>query len=304
MFGKSTLALTVVLVLSQPVQAQETFTIKLKSDTKGTSTHHLKDSTEAERIKVSDSANNVLDEKTKNTVLSEVFDQTVLERPDAKKKPTALKRTYTKATVKVEDDTEVLPYQGKTIVIEYKDGRYHFRYEGGAAIEGDDAKYLDKEFNKEQTDDDLNFETMLIPPKAVSVGEAWKVDVAGLLKALTKEGKMTADAEKSTGTGKLVKVYKKNGRQFGDLHYKIEVAVQAIMDKDSGNEIKLQPGAVLVVEVTMSACIDGSELGTKGTFAFNFDGTVILLVDGMDIHVLVSARHKGETTVSELGGKK
>ncbi len=135
----------------------------------------------------------------------------------------------------------MLPYQGKTIIIEKKDGTFGFRYEGGGAINGDDAKWLDKEFNDDKEDSGFDLESKLMPAKAVAVGDSWKIDMADIVKDFGKQGKMEGDAAKAAGTGKLLKAYKKDGRQYGDLQFKLEIPVKSITAE--GNTIPLQPGA-------------------------------------------------------------
>jgi UDP-N-acetylmuramoyl-tripeptide--D-alanyl-D-alanine ligase len=63
----------------------------------------------------------VVDDQNKKQLKTWVFEETIVERPDLKKRATVLKRTYSKATVVVDQKNAVLPYQGKTIAFCCKD---------------------------------------------------------------------------------------------------------------------------------------------------------------------------------------
>jgi hypothetical protein len=295
MLQRTLLAMLALVLLPLASQAQETYTIKIKKSIDGSTTRDDKVEVNVEEIKVSDTNGNLLDEKKETTTLSSIYVQTTLERPDVKKKATALKRIYEKATVKDKDGTRELSYQGKTVIIEKKDGKYRYKIENGAAITGDAAKWLDKEFNQEKESSDLDMDRLMLPSKAVKAGESWKIPMADFIKDFEKGGWKTI-ADKSTGTGKLVKAYLKDGKQFGDLEYKLEIGVKSV--KESDGEIVFQPGAALVMEIKMSMCIDGSLEDGRVTFQWRLKGTALVPTDNpkarVDLHI--QATIEGTTT--------
>ena len=73
---------------------------------------------------------------------------------------------------------------------------------------------------------------------------------------LAKQGDMELDGAKSTGEGTLVKAYKKDGRQFGAMKFKMEMPVVTI--GKGKEELKFTAGAKIVIDLTLDGCIDGS----------------------------------------------
>ncbi|MBY0527121.1 MAG: hypothetical protein K2R98_27245 [Gemmataceae bacterium] len=246
------LAVVSALLISPLVHGQETYTLKLKKSAKGDVNQVEKSSSEQTQNKIVDDQQKSLQDKTEKKAESYAYRETILER-DGDKPPTRLRRAYEKASVTTDGKTTELPYQGKTVLIEKKDGKFRFEIEGGKELTGEDAAYLSKEFNK-KNDDELDFERAILPKKAVAVGETWKIDMEPLGKDFEKATMLPMDLGKCTGTGKLVKAYKQDGKQFGVLEIKLEMPLKAgKVDKlvvDSGSRVK--------VDVTMDVCVDGT----------------------------------------------
>ncbi len=304
MFTKITLAAAIALLLPLAGHAQETFTIKIKRNSKGLATHHERTWTVvADGKRTYDNWNSWTPVKA-NIILTEAFDQTVLPNPDPRQKATALKRTYQKAAAKVDDDAKVLPYQGKTVIIEKTEGKFNYQYEDGGNIAGEDAEWLDKEFIEAKRDGDLGLESKpwLWPATAVAVGHSWKVDMAELIREFAaQEAKIEADAAKAIGTGKLLKAYKKGGRQYGDFQFKLEIPVKSV--SNGGITLSMQPGAKIVMEITDSSCIDGSETHTRFKVGLTFDGTAVD-AGNPQCKALLSLRKSCEEVVEEMAQKK
>jgi hypothetical protein len=82
-----------------------------------------------------------------------------------------------------------------------------------------------------------------------------------IITEISKQGDMEMDAAKSTGQGTLVKAYKKDGRQFGEMKFKLEMPLKSAGKGDQ--QLVFNAGAKIVMEMTLDACIDGgSENGT------------------------------------------
>ena len=74
-----------------------------------------------------------------------------LDKPEGQR-PTSLRRHYDKAVAGAAGEVKSLGFEGKTVLIEEKDGQYSFKVKGGAELAGEDAAPLDKEFNQEKDD--------------------------------------------------------------------------------------------------------------------------------------------------------
>jgi len=298
-----TLSLAALLgLLAGPARAgdPQTYTIKLKKAGEGSVSRVDKSESGTRTIKATDNDGNVLQDKEEKTGKHYVYTATILEKP-AGKKATRLKRQYQKARVIEDGEERKLPYEGKTVLIEKKGERYVFRIEGGEELTGDDARRLDREFNKKEEISDEELEKAMLPGKAVRLNEEWKIPAAILAKAFGGEG-LTLDAEKSTASGKLVKAYKKDGRQFGVLVYRMKLEVKSATD--DGKKIQFQPGSLLEMEVRGDACIDGSSSTGLGTITAR--SRVEALVPTPDMpkgRVTVTVRSKGVDNTVEQGSK-
>ncbi len=254
---------TVLALLAGPARGQdgEAHTIKVKKAATGETIRVEKRDQGVESTKVVDLNGNVLKEEDKKTTKVYVYRETVLERVGAKR-PTRLKRQYEKAEVTTNGAATALPYQGKTVLIEKTGGKYTFRIEGGDELTGDDAKQLNKEFNKSKLDD-AAMEKLLLPHKAVKVGETWKLDTAAINKALEGEGGLGLHPEKTVGTGKLTRAYKKGGHQFGVIAVHLDLAPKSF--GEGGKSLEAEPGAKVVLEFVLDVCIDGSSAAGAAT---------------------------------------
>src|SRR5262249_25527067 len=148
-------------------------------------------------------------EDTKKMSEATAYKETV-QKVDDKKHPTKLEREYTKAEKTADGKTEKSPLQGKTVVIEKKGDKCTFTYKGGEEVTGEAAADLNKEFNKNAHEDDLD--KLLMPKNAVKPGDEWKIDMNAVAKYFAAGEDIDVDGDKSTGTGKLLKVYKKDGK--------------------------------------------------------------------------------------------
>jgi hypothetical protein len=199
-----------------------------------------------------------------------------------------LKRAYKKAQRTIDGDRRALIYQGDTVLIEKKDGAHTFQIEGGETIEGEDAKELAEEFNK---GDVAKLLEVFQPRKAVKVNVPWTFDVSMLAKDFTKDGKLDIDAAKSTGSGKLLKAYEKNGKQFGVVELTITLPVTHLNHEDKKTPTK-QGKIVLKLERdgTIDGAMDVSQL--KVTFDGDIRGEIN--ANGMDLALEITIRGKVE----------
>jgi hypothetical protein len=282
------------------VRADETYTIKFKTDAKGAQTLQESRETEQSHLKVLDANGKAVEDKEEEKITVLKYRQSVLELPDAKKRPTRLRRQYDKAQLTTDGNAQTLAYEGKTVLIEKKDGKYRFQIEGGDELTGKDAEVLDEEFNKAKDDrSELEQALFLFPKKAVRVNETWKIDPEGL-KALSKrEGaEMPLDLDKAGGTGRLVRAYRKDGRQFGVLEFRIEMPLKGTIGKE---KLEVATGTKMTVQIKLDACIDGQVGdGTADRVAkMDLTGTV-KGPDGNDYKVVLNGNSVKKSTQKDL----
>jgi hypothetical protein len=222
------------------VWAEDAYTIKIKKGGKGDTRQVDGRDAEETTFKVEGPDGKVLENKEEKKASTQAYRETILERPDADKKATRLRRHYTRARVQTGGAERTLPYEGKTVLIEKKGGKYHFTVEGGGELTGRDAEKLDKEFAKHDSGDLL--EQALLPRKAVRVNETWKIDPKPLLEDMAP---LEADEGKVAGTGKLLRAYRKDGKQFGVLEFRVEVPLKGTF-RAGDDKVQVQPGSKVV----------------------------------------------------------
>lgn len=287
------LALTCALIVPAFLLADDKYTIKLKHAAAGDVAMHSREQTKTEAITIADKDGNVLQEKKQTTVETNKFKEEIIEKK-AGQRSTKAKRTYSEATKKSDDATEKRSYDGQTVLIELKDDGYHFTVDG-KELTGDDRGELPQNFDaKKPADEDMD--KILLPTKAVSVNESWDIDGKKLTKLFGDEEKTakTLDLDNVKANGKLVKAYKKDGRQFGLLNYKIEVPLKALEGEHPCRE-----GATLVMTVEIDGCIDGSVEASSATFSMKIAGTADHMENGsktgITIKFDISSTEKGAT---------
>jgi hypothetical protein len=239
--------------------SQAQFTIKLKERNEGEAALINRNEKTSTKVKVTDGMGNVLlDQNEVKTVIQE-YKATTLKR-EAGKLATRTQHDYTKAQSGKADNLEAGPLQGKSVIIERTGDQFTFKYADGQRVEGAALDALTKDFsNKKESNSEL--EKLVLPPRPVKVGESWKIEMPKVVAALSDDGKMELDGAKATGQGTLVRAFKKNGVQFGEMKFKMEMPISTIgKDKE---QLKFAVGAKIALDMTFEVCIDGtSEAGT------------------------------------------
>ena len=227
------LAILAGLFVGTGVGQAQPVTIKLKERGEGEAALVRRNAATTTAVTVTDAMGQVLvDQKQRITEIDE-YKETVHKRA-AGKSATKLEREYTKVQNGKDDEFTNGPLQGKTVIIEKKGDKYVFTYKDGATVEDKAAAGLIKDFSK-KTDKNSELERLVLPANAVKTGESWKIDMPKVAGELAKEGVMEVDADKSTGQGTLVKTYKKNGLQFGEMKFKMEMPIVTV---GKGKEIQ------------------------------------------------------------------
>lgn len=262
-------SLCILSVLFAGARGADTYTIKVKKSSKGDVLLVSAEENEDTKVIVADGAGTVIQEQVNKETQVNKYREEILEKA-AGKKATKLRRTYEKAQVTKDGKTTALAYEGKTVLIEQKDGKFRFQIEGGKELTGDEARVLAKEFERERQDEDKDFDAMVMPNKPVAEGETWKLDMKAIAEQMEKEAKMKCDGDKASGIGKLLKAYKKDGVQYGEMSFRLELPIKSI--EEGAEKLALQPGATLIIQVTVDGCIDGTRSAGSNLFDFTMKG--------------------------------
>jgi hypothetical protein len=289
-------ALALLLLGPAPARAQQAHEIKLKEAGKGAYVGVVRRLDQIQ-FKVTDNDGKVQDVKNVDKAEGYVFRETVVEKPEGQR-PTRLERQYDQAAAGAEGELKPLAFEGKTVLIGEKDGQYGFKVKGGDDVAGEDAAPLEREFNKDK-DDKAGLDKLLMPQKAVKVGETWKVPVEVLIKIFAKKGGTEFDADRATGTGKLIRVYKQGGKQFGVFDFQVELPLKAIeMEK---KQFKAEAGSKITFAISQDVCIDGSDASYTMTIALHIHGVAAVPdADNPQGRVTLDLRHTGSKSLKEL----
>jgi hypothetical protein len=170
-----------------------------------------------------------------------VFTLTVLD--GGEERPRKYVEFYEKAEKDVDGKPAPLSYQGQSVRYEWVDGRYKVTVDGGN-IAAKDLKDLETQANTP------HLESVMAPAKPVRVGEIWSIDIGKLAQALGRT--IIIDEANSTATCELLKVYDKDGRKFGLLRVKYDVAVARL------GAMGFDPPLNGRLEGTLETAVDGS----------------------------------------------
>jgi hypothetical protein len=209
--------------------------------------------------------------------------------PKGKDEPPNVTRTYQKFQVVTNGKAEAGPPLNVPITIEKKGDGFAFSA-GKKELPPSFVKRLEAELSPATSGVGA---LDMLPKTPVKVGDTWTIDAT---KAFGGTGKLALDADRGTMTGKLVKVYKKGGRQFATMEFVARAPIKSL-----GPDVGLRPkdGSVAELKLTVDACIDGTDPFSRTT------GTITLRAEaeipGGTVQ-LVSETQKSETV--ELAPKK
>src|SRR5947209_13832178 len=167
---------------------------------------------------------------------------------------TKFTRTYSKA-VKSEDDGDAgkPSYVGKTVTFERKGDKVEATGEG---VDEKDLRELAKEAHNELQ------EPSLAPKQEVPVGGTWKLDKQALT-ALAGQLREGMDLDSLKAQAKLLKVYPKDGQQWGTIELDVSAAIKKF------GPLALAKTLPFKMKMTLDTAIDGSSTANqlKGTIA-------------------------------------
>ena len=109
---------------------------------------------------------------------------------------------------------------------------------------------------------------------------------------------MRVDAKKSTGTGRLTKVYQKDGHRFGMMAIRLEMPIAAL---GAEKPVRTDAGSRVRIDVAFDGCIDGAS--STGTLRASFwvDGTAeVPSGDGQQARLTFTTRGSLQKLHTEL----
>jgi hypothetical protein len=253
-------------------RADDPVPINIKDRGKGETVQVEQTDTTVFGSKLVDHDGKTVQEQMVKVVFTYVYRETYLARQQ-NKPATRIRREYEKAQATCDGVTDDLPFHGKTVIIEQKDGKYYFSLEDGKDVtEEKDVDFtLGKEFNSPNLERRYRLAKEVLPGKPASLNESWAIDVKSIIAARAESG-TNYDEDKAAGTGTLSKVYSKDGKKFGTLHLHITAPVKSFGYWPT--TIAAQDGSKREVEEDVDICIDGQE--ETGVYKTRRSSTLIL----------------------------
>lgn len=261
---------------SDPTPTGPALTIKLRDEKVGDKLEIVQTETESTSMEASGPKGKV--SKSQKGTQRYEYTETVLEKPEGASNATKATEAY-KVAEKTQDGGPKRPfsYAKKTVLIEKRGGIYTFTV-NGIGLPQDEAKRFQDIYGKA---DKFKNEDWL-PTKAVQVYEKWSLDRA-ILKKLGTVFKAPINAEQSTGTGRLIKAYTKDGQQWGVIELKINVVLDGTVGGTTLN-------GNLSMTLTLDTAIDGSS--PDGVMTMKMHGKIASKQGGITVDMLV----EGERT--------
>ncbi len=188
------------------------------------------------------------------------YTETILDTEDGEPRPTKVTRVYkTARKADPKGDMKDASHVGKTVTIEKYLKGYKYSVEGKSLPVQEQV-----EMNQDFTASNLRLEQNF-PKTAVKVGDEWPIDFSAIT-AIGGAAQTKYDKEKSQFTGKLVKAYKKDGRQWGVIELKIKMVIDTVAT--NGSPIKGEANT----DTTFDIVIDGS--ARAGSMKMKLDSTI------------------------------
>jgi hypothetical protein len=223
-------------------QAQEKYTIKIKEAGKGDTYKSTTTETTKSTVNVVDNKDKSFTETSDTGNKSFAFVVSILEKATGAEKPTSSTKTYEKAAITRNGETRVSSLEGKKLLIEKKGDKFEYRQADGKELSADELGDLDSDLNKGSI---TSFEKSISPKKPVQLNESWVIESADFAKGLDEAAELF-DLTKIKLQAKLVRVYQKDGRQFG------------IIEFDYDLPFKQPRVGKMALKGSFDGCIDGS----------------------------------------------
>jgi hypothetical protein len=277
-FHRPLLILGIVLTSFAPATADDIYTIKLKGRAKGQRIIVEKTETRGHQLTVVFTEEERIEKDTDKNVVATRYEQVILECAPGPAGLLRLERKYAKAMTRdSEGKIRFASFHGKSVLLKRDKNRDWECSIMGAkeSLGGDDATLLgdlpSKEDNNELSD-------LMIPSKSVRVGGEWKIDTRRVAAIL----KMPHDPAPSKGSGRLARVYRKDGRLYGVLVIHMELAMKGAFGDDDPRP-NLKAGSRLVLDAVQDCCIDGTRIDTQRELSVTIEMDVRTKVEDKNV---------------------
>jgi predicted Zn finger-like uncharacterized protein len=180
--------------------------------------------------------------------------ETVIEDGDGR--PRIYKETYENAVATKDGKPRAEAYKGRTMVFEWKDGKYQMKPASGPAPTGKDRDSLSERPAKHE------FDAGLMPGKDVKVGDTWKIPAEALAKAFAPSGEL--DMEQSKGEAKLTRVYDREGDQWGAIEFTLNLKYKGAQG------MRFDPPATADFKGTLDTPLHGTSTARRMTYTGPF----------------------------------
>lgn len=270
--------LAIVLITLPQATADDTYTIKLKGRAKGQRVIVEKTETREHKLTAVFTDEERIEEEKDKSVVATKYEQIILECGPGAAGLSRLQRKYEKAMTRdSEGKIRFASFHGKSVLIQRDKNRdWECVIEGAEKLlSGDEAGLLGDLPSKE---DNSELAELIIPEKPVRVGGEWKIDTRRLAAIL----KLPRDPASSKGSGRLARVYRKDGRLYGVLVIRLELAMKGPIGDDDPKP-NLKPGSKFVLDVVQHCCIDGTRIDTQRETSMTVDLDVRAKVDDKNV---------------------
>jgi hypothetical protein len=242
-------------------------TIKMRKGEVGDVTRKSHDNTFTMQMSVTTRGQTQDRNETKSVKIR--FTDEVLTKAAGAKKPTTTKRTLLSTEATEDGSPKQLDLTGKTLFITTAERKTTYKFDTGGELSESQLKFLNAGGGADAKDKP-DFDELMIPKQPVKVGESWKIDATSLAKDF--DDHFEFDGARSGATGKLTKVYEREGRKFGVLEIKIHLVASKFRER--GQAVPLKDGSKVLIEANLDVCIDGTaEAGAVSTtMKANFEG--------------------------------
>jgi hypothetical protein len=237
----------------EPADPNATYTLKFRPAEKGDKYHVVRARDATAVVKTGNSS------QTSKEEFRFEYTETVLDTAPDEPRPTKVTRVYKiarKADLKGEMHDR--SYVGKTITIERYLKGYKYSVDG-QSLPVQEQLEMNQDFTTGQWRLDQNF-----PVKPVKVGEEWPVDFAAIT-AIGGNAQTQYSKEKSKITGKLSKVYKKDGHLWGVIELKIKMVIDTVATNGSPIKGEVDTDATLDIGIDGSARAGNMKMTVNGT---------------------------------------
>jgi hypothetical protein len=265
-------AIVLAILFAAPVSAsaQEYYTLKLPLAATGDISRVEFSMRQSFRMLKLDAFSNEIRNDSSDGSTGLTYIDTILEQVDGK--TTRLRREFERAVQSVDaGELVAMTCQGKTVMVEVKDGKTQVSWEGGNMVPDSFAQQMEAVLKGSKENLATLSKVDPLPKLQVKVGDSWTVDIAALIAEC--EAKHGCEVAGASGKASLEKVEKRDGKLFAVMVVKVQVPLKCITRGDK--RISLNDESGMTWESTYNFCIDGSSTAfqTRNRFHFLTAGT-------------------------------